>query len=225
MKSALTVVAPAGERGTRARSLATLATAWWLLLAAVWGFVGVAPHLPPFHQHALVVQLHAAGFGLWTVLVVVQVHLARTGSRRLHRLCGTLALAACVVGVLAGLGTIGRAVALDRRTPFEGLSLLIPILVGSLMVVHALANRRRDPASHARSMLLATASFTTLAIDRIGFLMGLHAFPWLIVLLRIAPVTAIGVIELNERSRPSWRVALTSLALLAVDAPSLVGAG
>ena len=32
------------------------ATAWWLLIAAVWGFGGVARYLPSFGQQAAVIQ-------------------------------------------------------------------------------------------------------------------------------------------------------------------------
>lgn len=200
------------------------ATALWLLIAAVWGFGGVARHLPPFGQQAAVIQLHAIGFGIWTVLVPLQLRLMGSTRRSIHIAVGSVAVASCIMGVVTGLMTIARAVALDRRTLDEGLLLLLPIVIGAVLVGQGVALRRHSPAAHGQSMLLATALFTTLAVDRIGFLTGLHAWPWAVTLVRLAPVVAIGSLELRQRKRFSWRTMLAGAALLAVDAPSLLSA-
>ena len=201
-----------------------LCIAWWLLITSAWGFGGVAPYLRPFPQHAAVIQLHAIGFALWTVLVVVQTHLALARRTKAHRVCGVVSLGALTLAIVTGIMTIVRSVALDRRTFGEGLLLLAPLLVGGALVTSAFLVRRRDPCSHGQTMLLATALFTTLAVDRIGFLLGLHATPWLVASIRLIPVMAIAALEIR-RGRLSWGVPIAGSTLIALDLQALLPAG
>jgi hypothetical protein len=196
--------------------------AWWLLITAAWGFGGVAPHLPPFSQRAAVIQTHAIGLSIWTILVVIQCHLALARRRRLHAVVGTVAIASLTAGVVTGCMTVVRAVELDRRTLGEGLLLLGPLLLGAVLVLTGMLARRDGRWRHGQAILLATTLFTTLAVDRIGFLLGLHAIPVLVACLRLAPVAAIAWLELRRRGRVSWSVLAAGAVLLALDVESLV---
>ena len=202
-----------------------LCVAWWLLLLSAWGFGGVAQHLRPFSHHAPMIQIHAIGFALWTALTVVQIHMAHAGRRRVHAMLGIVALSVVCVAVVTGIMTVDRAMALERRTPGEGLLLLGPLLLGTLFVVAGALRRRSDRARHGRRMLLATTLFTTLAVDRVGFLLGLHAAPPLVALLRLAPVAAIASLEFRRDGHLSYSVISTGAVLLSLDVASLVGVG
>ncbi len=129
----------------------------------------IAGFLPPswarFHGQAdyaapLVLQIHAALFTLWMVLLTAQVVLIRTGRPAIHRRLGMTAAAMIPAMVLSGF----FAEAYSQRyylghPPDSQAFFIIPIFYvaafGSVATMALL--RRRDPAAHKRLIYIATS--------------------------------------------------------------------
>lgn len=141
------------------------------------------PFLPVLHVHAL-------SMGAWLLLLLVQASLAASGRSHLHRRLGLGSLA--LVPVMVGSGfllvpaTFQWVWAVVSAPPpgmpaaeAEFLRTLITniplaqlrsgILFVALVSV-ALLLRRRDPGTHRRLMILATANPLLAAVDRMAFL-------------------------------------------------------
>lgn len=149
--------------------LAFTAIAW---IAIVMGFgpelkghlTGKAPYPP------LIVHFHALIFGGWLVLFTAQVSLIRSGHAHIHRKLGFVAAALVPIMVVLGVATT----LVSRRVHFEAGQndmlgfMIVPLtdmlLFPSLAIPALLL--RKDPATHKRLILLATASLLPAAFGR-----------------------------------------------------------
>jgi hypothetical protein len=157
--------------------LAFAAMAW---IAIVMGFgpetrahlIGRTPYPP------LIVHVHALVFSAWLVLFTAQIWLIRSRRLDIHRRLGLAAAAMVPVMVVLGVATT----LVSRRVHFEAgqnemLAFMIVPLTDMLlfpsMAVPALL-LRKDPSTHKRLMLLATAMLLPAAFGR-------WFGPWLLV--------------------------------------------
>jgi hypothetical protein len=176
-----------------------------------------------------ILHIHAVLMACWLMLLLAQTSLMATGRGVAHRTLGLVSLVLLPAILVTGLilvPTIYRAawqasqVAPPQTLPSvqTGLALLgdialLQIRIGVLVpafVVLALLNRRADPASHKRWMILGTAMMLPAATDRISWL----PTTWpvvplstdLYVLLLIAPMFAWDLFRLGHvhRAYMTW---------------------
>jgi hypothetical protein len=122
---------------------------------------------------APILHVHGAVFTLWMLLYLVQTSLISAKRVAWHRSLGTIAF--CLPPIMIVLGTIAALDALKRGVEIGPLdaatSLAIP-LIGIFfftIVIWAAWATRRQPDSHKRLILFATAGLTEAAFGR---------FPW-----------------------------------------------
>ena len=145
-----------------------------LLLVIV--FFGFAPtyYLKPTTEPALPAYLHVHGalLTIWFLLLLFQSGLVATHRRTLHMRLGLGGAALAVLIVLSGLLVVVRSVpnGLVSGQPMEIISLIV---VGDLLVLAIFAimlvvavRYRREPAIHARLMLLASILISSPALGR-----------------------------------------------------------
>lgn len=131
-------------------------------------------HAPPLK---MTVQVHAAAFTGWLVLLLSQIVLIRVGKLRWHRAVGKVATALVILMVITGYIVIfGK----PRPTPFARAFIFTPILSLVLFpAFFALAIRfRRDPGTHKRLMMLATILIANAGVARLLGMLGLQAAPY-----------------------------------------------
>lgn len=130
------------------------------VLVALVGFSGPIPgDVPGPHTFSPLVLLHAAVFGGWLALFIVQARLAATRRLAVHRRLGIASAALAVAMVVVGVRT--AIVATRRGFPFVGdpLGMLVhPLgdLLSFTVLVGAGIWYRRRPDVHKRLLLLAT---------------------------------------------------------------------
>jgi uncharacterized membrane protein YozB (DUF420 family) len=113
-----------------------------------------------------VVHLHAAVFGCWLVLLVVQVGLVARKKLDTHRRLGAWGVALAALMLVVGLATAIEAARLGHRgipgVEFPGAAGFLLLNVVSLFVFGALAAAgwawRHRPQAHKRLMLSATVA-------------------------------------------------------------------
>jgi hypothetical protein len=222
MVSALSGAAPSAAAGIRSplgtveRILIPLAGCW-LLALTVWGFAGTLRLIPNPLGLPLLIKVHGVGSFAWVVLFALQAAMAASGRRTLHRRLGIAALISLAVTLPTGYATVIRAMALDRRTPAEGVLLLLTLTIALIYVVAAFLARRRSPAFHARAMLFATVFLTSLAIDRVSFLAGFVDRWWLVTAVRVIPCAAVAAADMICRRGCVWFDDLTIVLLAGID--------
>jgi len=142
---------------------------------------GERPPLPP------VLHAHAVLMGTWLMLLLAQTTLMATGHTRHHMKLGLAAFALLPVLVFAMFGVIRatwswvgsipagamdpgalsavKTLVSDILLPQLRIALLFPVIVAWAVLV-----RRRDPETHKRLMILATAMPLPAATDRMTWL-------------------------------------------------------
>ena len=122
--------------------------------------------------YPIIVHLHAAAFVSWTVLLMAQSLLIRTGRWRMHRRLGIAAVMLAVIMLILGPAVaiaIQRAqLASPHPSPIFGNPAFLAVQLGGILAFGIIAAAgfllRRNPSAHRRLMLLAT-----LAISDAGF--------------------------------------------------------
>jgi hypothetical protein len=152
----------------------------WMAAACVAvAFLGFAPtywtrianfHAPP------IIHIHGLLFSSWTLFLLWQTSLVARGEVLRHRAWGllgvSLATAMCIIGVLAALASMAKAVALGAAQAGREFSIvpLSGIVFFGVVVALAIANVQR-PEAHKRLMLLATVSILQAAAGRWFFVL------------------------------------------------------
>ena len=136
-----------------------------------------------------VLHVHAVLMGSFLLLLLAQTTLMATGRRAQHQVLGRMSLVLVPAIVVTGLvlvptmqGLLREAIAAappEARAPLRaGLTrsmniMLLQLSIGvlfPLFIALAIKARRRDPASHKRLMILATALPLPAAVDRMIWL-------------------------------------------------------
>lgn len=142
------------------------------ILLIVWFGFGPSyymsrPALPPL------VHLHALVFTAWVLLFVVQVSLAAGRRIELHRQLGIAG--AVLAALLVALGLAASLAAARRNFPAGPAweSWVLALRLGDMLVFASLVaagiHFRREPETHKRLMLLATANLLDAAFARWPF--------------------------------------------------------
>jgi hypothetical protein len=208
---------------SRAGALARLADGWiyvfvagLFVLTALAGFIpdsidvlravkaGERPTLPP------ILHVHAILMASWLLLLLAQTSLVAIGRSAQHRKLGLISAFLAPAIVVAMVAVVKSSWSMIASLPPGALmpdalsalkldvtnTLLIQIRVVPLfagLVTWALLVRKKDPETHKRSMILATAMPLPAAFDRIGWLpatlpenpasVHLYTLVWLLPLL------------------------------------------
>ncbi len=166
-----------------------------------------------------VLHVHAALMGSWLLLLLAQTSLMATGRKALHQKLGIASFAVMPAMVVTGLILVptmwgllwsvdtsvlpaAAAASIAESKTFVSNILLLQIRMGimfPLCVVLALRARRRDPETHKRLMILATALPLAAAIDRIAWLPSTlpdsPVLPDVYVLLWIMPLFVFDIVR------------------------------
>lgn len=164
---------------------------WMAVAMAATAFIGFAPTFwVPMAQgvpeRIAVLAIHGALFFGWTLFVIYQAWLVKSGSVVRHRDVGlfgvSLATAMTIFGVLAAINAAQRAAAAHYAGPGKSF-LVVPlaaIFLFAVLVTAAILNIRRSEW-HKRLMLSATAVLLDAAIARpyiVYLVMGGHPPPF-----------------------------------------------
>jgi hypothetical protein len=152
---------------------------WMTIAIGLTVFVGfsrsffLAPLFPGFPAaREPFFALHGTVFASWFVLLIVQASLVTAGRVHLHRQLGVFG--AFLAAAMVVLGTAGGLIAAHRPTGFVDLPvpplifLVVPLsemLLFAVLVTLAIV-KRRNPQTHKRLMLIASATLITAALAR-----------------------------------------------------------
>lgn len=171
MDATLTARAPGSQRRATSSFYVVMAA----VLAAV-AFLGFAPtYWVPMIRGTLavppVVHIHAAAFFVWTLLLLVQAWLPKTGRLARHRALGmvgiSLATAMTILGVLVAIRQMQAAEAIGQRAAGETFAIVPLVSIAFFAVTFALAAANVSrPEWHKRLIILATASILEAPIAR-----------------------------------------------------------
>lgn len=162
-------------------------------------------------DYPLVIDIHAAAFVAWLVLLSVQLGLIRARRYDVHRKVGAfggaLALAMLVLGPWAGI--VAEQVNFGTPNgdpPFLGVEFIE--MITFILVVGAAISLRRDAAAHKRLMLLATLFLTTAGFGRwlydpLHVMLGDGVLPYIVEFFggTILLVLALGAYDYSTRRR------------------------
>jgi hypothetical protein len=166
------------------------------------------------------ILLHGAAFTAWVLLFIVQAGLISARQHRLHKRLGgamiALAAAMVVLGVLTAVGQVGRGSGPPGVPPLVWLAVpLIDMPVFAGLVAAGYFNRR-DPQTHKRFMLLATALMLQPAIGRLPMLAATPIGPEFNALVAWACSLALIAWDLASRGRVH-RASAIGIAVLAAE--------
>jgi hypothetical protein len=184
--------------------------------APTWFLRGSLPTAQPLRPLPPLVLLHGTLFTCWIALFVTQAGLISVRQHKLHMKLGlaTVALGAAmvVVGLLTAAGQVVRGTSPPGIAPLS----FFAIPFGDMIVFASLLGggyaTRRDPQSHKRLMLCATALMLQPGVGRMEFLpllLGAETTAILAFLL----ATPLLAWDFIQRGRPH-RATLIGLAVL-----------
>jgi hypothetical protein len=120
-----------------------------------------------------ILHVHGAVFTLWMLLFTVQAALISARKVKWHRSLGTVAFCLppimIVLGVIAAVDALRRGVQIGPLDPATSFAIPAIGLIGFVIVIYASWKTRRQPDTHKRLILLATAGLVEAAFGR---------FPW-----------------------------------------------
>jgi len=122
---------------------------------------------------APILHVHGAVFTLWMALYVTQTALISARRVAWHRSLGTIAFCLppvmIILGIVAALNALHRGVQIGPLDPATSLAIPLVGIVFFTAVIWAAWATRRQPDSHKRLILFATAGLVEAAFGR---------FPW-----------------------------------------------
>lgn len=142
--------------------------------APTWFLRGLVPAVRPLHPMTSLVMLHGTLFTSWILLFVTQAGLISARQHKLHMKLGlaTMGLGATmvIVGLLTAAGQVVRGTSPPGIAPLS----FFAIPFGDMVVFSGLIAggffTRRDPQTHKRLMLCATALMLQPGVGRMDFL-------------------------------------------------------
>ena len=142
--------------------------------APTWFLRGALPTLHPLKPITPLVVLHGTLFTTWIALFVTQAGLISARQHKLHMKLGlaTVALGATMVGVgiLTAVGQVVRGTSPPGLAPLTFFTIPFLDMVTFAMLVAGGFVARRDPQTHKRLMLCATALMLQPAVGRMEFI-------------------------------------------------------
>ncbi len=184
--------------------------------APTWFLRGVAPAARPLIPMSPLVMLHGTLFTAWIALFVTQAGLISARRHKLHMKLGLatvgLGAAMVVVGLLTAAGQVGRGTSPPDLPPLSFFAIpFLDMVVFASLLAGGYATRR-DPQSHKRLMLCATALMLQPGVGRMDFMpMFLGAETTAILAFVLA--TPLLAWDFVQRGRPH-RATLIGLGLL-----------
>lgn len=172
-----------------------------------------------------ILHLHAVLMGAWLLLVLAQASLATTGRRAGHRVLGLISLpvlllmlATAILLVLGIWQFVWNAGSAADPAMAELKDLLSNVLLAQLrmfvtfpaFIIWALLVRRRDPETHKRLLLLATALPLQAAFDRLSQTIGITTLPGsalvldIYMLICVAPLLVNDLLQGGRLHRATW---------------------
>jgi len=184
--------------------------------APTWFLRGAVPPARPLHPMTPLVMLHGTLFTSWIILFVTQAGLISARQHKIHMKLGlaTIALGATmvVVGLLTAAAQVGRGTSPPGIAPLS----FFAIPFGDMIVFAGLIAggffARRDPQTHKRLMLCATALMLQPGVGRMEFL-PLFLGEETTAILAFLLATPLLAWDFMQRGRPH-RATLIGLAAL-----------
>jgi hypothetical protein len=184
--------------------------------APTWFLRGFVPAARPLHPMTPLVMLHGTLFTSWILLFVTQAGLISARQHKLHMKFGLATVGLGATMVVVGLLTAAGQVIRGTSPPGIARLSFFAIPFGDMLVFSGLVAggffTRRDPQSHKRLMLCATALMLQPGVGRMDFL-PLFLGEETTAILAFVLATPLLVWDFVQRGRPH-KATLIGLAAL-----------